>query len=89
MSWNEHTPHAKEMRETAELPVPLNSPEDTTEPPTEEHATADETITTTIHTREIHLYTVPNRSTSGHYADSGLYRDIIKNPALYMDRADF
>lgn len=77
------------MRDTAEPPVTLNNPDEPQEAPAEK-ATADQTTATaTIHTREIHLYTVPNRSASGHYADSGLYRDIIKNPALYMDRADF
>ncbi|MBI5019485.1 hypothetical protein HZB58_04415 [Candidatus Gottesmanbacteria bacterium] len=89
MSWTEHTPHAHNLREPTALPDPPNSPEEAAPPPEEVADKASATVTTTIQTREIHLYTVPNRSVSGHYADSGLYRDIIKNPALYMDRADF
>lgn len=43
----------------------------------------------TIHVRELHLYTIPNREYSGHYPNSPLFQDIVHNPALYMDRADF
>jgi len=89
MSWNEHTPHTQQMRETAESPLSPQNPEASPDEPVETTTAAEESkVTTTVRTREIHVYTYPNRE-SGYFPNSGLYRDIIKNPALYMDRADF
>lgn len=89
MSWIEHTPHTHEMRETASPPLSLKTPEEPqTESPEANNMAEESKVTTTVQLREIHVYTYPNRET-GHYPDSGLYRDIIKNPTLYMDRADF
>lgn len=89
MSWTEHTPHTHEMRETAEPPPSPNTPEiPPAEPVETENATEKTHITTDVQKREVHIYTYPNRE-SGHYPDSGVFRDILNNPTLYMDRADF
>lgn len=90
MSWTEHTPQEHSMREApAEPPVSPAS-----QKPTEPHEEINDPCpsdshTQTVHVRELHLYTIPNREYSGHYPNSPLFADIAQNPALYMDRADF
>lgn len=90
MSWTEHTPQEHSMREApAEPPVSPN-PEESKEVHGEAiNAGPPDTHTQTVHIRELHLYTIPNREYSGHYPNSSLFADITQNPALYMDRADF
>lgn len=89
MSWSEHTPPNYTMREDPAEPLvsqnlqePITAPQET---PQENECPPAKTL----HVRELHLYTVPNREYSGHYPNSPLFHDIQNNPALYVDHADF
>jgi hypothetical protein len=87
MSWHEHTPHPDPMRDTAELPLSQK-----TEEPMESSSSPSPPEKVTAHTivvEAVHYYTIPNREATGHYPQSALADDVIHNPALYMDRADF
>lgn len=88
MSWQEHTPHTHDMRDTA-TPPPSQKPESPSGVTTQVESAPDMATEHTVVVESVHYYTLPNRDASGHYPDSALCRDIIKNPALYMDRADF
>ncbi len=57
-------------------------------PPSSETPQADTSLKTPEATTEIHIYTLPNRA-GDYYQNSDLFRDILENPTLYIDRADF
>lgn len=100
-SLTEHTPQHTTMRETATSSLSSRNSAQTqdNEAAGQESASPDITSNTqnepkpNVHidiqtqTREVHFQTLPNRN--DYFPDSALMKDILKNPALYVDRADF
>jgi len=87
MSWHEHTPHNHKTRDTADAPLPEKS--ETAETASSTQSPSENVTTHTVVVEAVHYYTIPNRESDGHYPQSALADDVIHNPALYMDRADF
>lgn len=86
MTHPEHTPQdTRIMREAAADPRSPHT-QDTTD--SKAKTPPDSPQPHDTHMKDIHHYTIPNRE-DGHYQNSPLFRDIVQNPALYMDRADF